>query len=47
MSNHYVGFDTHEASILVAILSADGKPVMESVVERTATHGASARTVEV
>ena len=36
MSNYYVGLDVHKASICVAVLNADGKSVMESVVETSA-----------
>ena len=36
MSNYYVGLDAHKASICVAVLNADGKSVMESVVETSA-----------
>jgi len=33
MSCHYVGLDVHKASICIAVLNAEGKLVMESVVE--------------
>jgi precorrin-6B methylase 2 len=33
MSRYYVGLDVHKASICIAVLDADGKLVMESVVE--------------
>src|ERR687893_1560160 len=33
MSTYYVGLDVHKASICIAVLSASGKLVMESVVE--------------
>ncbi|MCA1628459.1 MAG: IS110 family transposase [Acidobacteria bacterium] len=36
MSDYYVGLDVHKASLCVAVLSADGKLVMESVVETSA-----------
>ncbi len=36
MSHYYVGLDVHKASICIAVLNADGKPVMESVVETSA-----------
>lgn len=36
MSTYYVGLDVHKASICIAVLSATGKPVMESVVETSA-----------
>ncbi len=36
MSCYYVGLDVHKASICIAVLNADGKPVMESVVETSA-----------
>ena len=37
MSHYYVGLDVHKASICIAVLNADGKLVMESVVETSAT----------
>lgn len=36
MSHYYVGLDVHKASICIAVLNADGKLVMESVVETSA-----------
>jgi len=33
MSRYYVGLDVHKASICVAVLNAEGRLVMESVVE--------------
>ena len=36
MSRYYVGLDVHKASICVAVLSAAGKLVMESVIETSA-----------
>jgi transposase len=36
MSCYYVGPDVHKASICIAVLNADGKLVMESVVETSA-----------
>ncbi|MDT5294854.1 MAG: hypothetical protein QOJ76_1734, partial [Acidobacteriota bacterium] len=33
MSCYYVGLDVHKASICIAVLNAEGKLVMESVVE--------------
>jgi transposase len=36
MSYYYVGLDVHKASICIAVLNADGKQVMESVVETSA-----------
>ncbi len=36
MSDYYVGLDVHKASICIAVLNADGKLVMESVVETSA-----------
>src|SRR5215211_5325261 len=36
MSCYYVGLDVHKASICIAVLNADGKLVMESVVETSA-----------
>ena len=36
MSCYYVGLDVHKASICIAVLKADGKLVMESVVETSA-----------
>src|SRR5215204_6135876 len=33
MSPYYVGLDVHQASSCIAVLNADGKLVMESVVE--------------
>jgi len=36
MSDYYVGLDVHKASICIAVLSATGKLVMESVVETSA-----------
>jgi transposase len=36
MSTYYVGLDVHKASICIAVLNADGKLVMESVVETSA-----------
>jgi hypothetical protein len=36
MSDYYVGLDVHKASIYIAVLSATGKLVMESVVETSA-----------
>ncbi len=37
MSHYYVGLDVHKASICIAVLNVDGKLVMESVVETSAT----------
>jgi transposase len=37
MSCYYVGLDVHKASICIAVLNADGKSVMESVVETSAS----------
>jgi transposase len=37
MSCYYVGLDVHKASICIAVLNADGKLVMESVVETSAS----------
>lgn len=37
MSDYYVGLDVHKASICVAVLNADGKLVMESVIETSAS----------
>jgi transposase len=36
MSRYYVGLDVHQASICIAVLNADGKLVMESVIETSA-----------
>lgn len=36
MNQYYVGLDVHKASICIAVLNADGKLVMESVVETSA-----------
>ena len=36
MSDYYVGLDVHKASICIAVLNADGKLVMESIVETSA-----------
>src|SRR5918997_7054134 len=36
MSMYYVGLDVHKASICIAVLNAEGKLVMESVVETSA-----------
>lgn len=36
MSDYYVGLDVHKASICIAVLNADGKLVMESVIETSA-----------
>jgi transposase len=36
MSQYYVGLDVHKASICIAVLNADGKLVMESVIETSA-----------
>jgi transposase len=36
MSCYYVGLDVHKASICIAVLNADGKLVMESVIETSA-----------
>ncbi len=36
MTTYYVGLDVHKASMCIAVLNADGKPVMESVVETSA-----------
>ena len=36
MTTYYVGFDVHKASMCIAVLNAEGKPVMESVVETSA-----------
>ena len=36
MSDYYVGLDVHKASICIGVLNADGKSVMESVVETSA-----------
>jgi hypothetical protein len=36
MSCHYVGLDVHKASICIAVLNADGKLVMESVIKTSA-----------
>jgi hypothetical protein len=36
MSDYYVGLDVYKASICIAVLNADGKLVMESVVETSA-----------
>jgi len=36
VSTYYVGLDVHKASICIAVLNADGKLVMESVVETSA-----------
>lgn len=37
MSCYYVGLDVHKASICIAVLNADGKLVMESIIETSAT----------
>lgn len=37
MNKYYVGLDVHKASICIAVLSAEGKLVMESVIETSAT----------
>jgi transposase len=37
MSCYYVGLDVHKASICIAVLNADGKLVMESVIETSAS----------
>jgi hypothetical protein len=37
MKAYYVGLDVHKASICIAVLNADGKSVMESVVETGAS----------
>ncbi len=34
----YLGFDVHQSTISVAVVNADGKPVMQSVI---ATHAAT------
>ena len=36
MNTYYVGLDVHKASICIAVLNADGKLMMESVVETSA-----------
>jgi hypothetical protein len=36
MSDYCVGLDVHKAGICIAVLNADGKSVMESVVETSA-----------
>src|SRR5437763_12217860 len=36
MSCYYVGLDVHKASICITVLNAEGKLVMESVVETSA-----------
>lgn len=36
MSDYYVGLDVHKASICIAVLNADGKLVMESIIETSA-----------
>jgi hypothetical protein len=36
MSCYYVGLDVHKASICIAVLNADSKLVMESVIETSA-----------
>ncbi len=36
MSCYYVGLDVHKASICIAVLNADGKLVIESVIETSA-----------
>ncbi len=36
MNVYYVGLDVHKASICIAVLNADGKLVMESVIETSA-----------
>lgn len=36
MSDYYVGLDVHKASICIAVLNAEGKLAMESVVETSA-----------
>ncbi len=36
MSSYYVGLDVHKASICIAVLNADGKLVMESIIETSA-----------
>lgn len=36
MSDYYVGLDVHKASVCIAVLNAEGKLVMESVVETSA-----------
>jgi hypothetical protein len=36
MSDYYVGLDVHKASICIAVLTATGKLVMESVIETSA-----------
>ncbi|MBA3715126.1 MAG: transposase [Pyrinomonadaceae bacterium] len=37
MSDYYVGLDVHKASICIAVLNTEGKLVMESIVETSAT----------
>lgn len=37
MSCYYVGLDVHKSSICIAVLSATGKLVMESVIETSAS----------
>lgn len=37
MNTYYVGLDVHQASICIAVLNAEGKLVMESVVETSAS----------
>lgn len=37
MSCYYVGLDVHKSSICIAVLNANGKSVMESVVETRAS----------
>jgi hypothetical protein len=36
MNDYYVGLDVHKASICIAVLNAEGRLVMESVVETSA-----------
>jgi hypothetical protein len=36
VNTYYVGLDVHQASICIAVLNADGKLVMESVIETNA-----------
>jgi acyl-coenzyme A thioesterase PaaI-like protein len=33
MSDYYVGFDVHQASICIAVLNTAGKLVIESIIE--------------